>query len=125
MTIEAVADTVTDIARDFTALCKAGKFDQAGEDYWADNVVSLEPFGEGAVTRGIAAVRSKGEAWSHANEINSVAVEGPYVHGDQFLVRFTMDVTQKASGQRVSMDEMALYTLKNGKIVEERFFYGS
>ena len=47
------------------------------------------------------------------------------MHGDQFAVRFTMDVTEKASGQRTRMDEIGLYTLKNGKIVEERFFYES
>ena len=123
MTIDAVADTVADIAKDFTQLCKAGKFEQAGEDYWADSVVSLEPFGEMAVTRGIAAVRRKGETWSHAHEVHGVEVSGPYVHGDQFAVRFHMDVTQKATGERVQMDEIGLYTLKGGKIVEERFFY--
>jgi len=74
MTIEAVADTVADIAKDFTDLLKAGKFDEAGETYWADSVVSIEPFGEGAVTRGIAAVRIKGENWSHDHEVHGVEV---------------------------------------------------
>ena len=49
---------------------------------------------------------------------------GPWINGDQFVVRFTMDVTQKQSGQRIAMDEAALYTIKDGKIAEERFFYG-
>ena len=34
-----------------------------------------------------------------------------------------MDVTQRESGNRIKMDEVALYTVKDGKIVEERFFY--
>ncbi len=50
-------------------------------------------------------------------------VDGPWVNGEQFTVRFTMDVTFKETGQRHTMDEIALYTLKNGKIAEERFFY--
>ena len=50
--------------------------------------------------------------------------EGPFVHGDQFTLRFTMDVTPKG-GARMTMDETALYTVKNGKVVEERFFYGT
>jgi hypothetical protein len=29
------------IAEDLVALCKAGKFDEAGEKYWADDVVSI------------------------------------------------------------------------------------
>jgi len=35
-----------------------------------------------------------------------------------------MDMTPKASGQRMSLDEVGLYTLKDGKIAEERFFHG-
>ena len=31
----------------------------------------------------------------------------------------------KATGQRLSMDEIGLYTVRNDKIVEERFFYGA
>jgi hypothetical protein len=52
-------------------------------------------------------------------------VDGTYVNGDQFVVRFKMDITRKASGQRMTIDEMADYTVKGGKIAEERFFYGS
>ncbi|HEY9216799.1 MAG TPA: nuclear transport factor 2 family protein [Phenylobacterium sp.] len=116
--------TTADIAKDLVALCSAGAFDAAGEKYWADSVLSLEPT-EGGATRGIAQVRLKGEAWTHANEVHSVVVEGPYVHGDQFVVRFKIDQTVKATGQRMQMDEVGVYTLKDGKIVEERFFYGS
>ncbi|TIO37785.1 MAG: ester cyclase, partial [Mesorhizobium sp.] len=37
--------------------------------------------------------------------------------------RFTFDVTPKSTGERVKMDEVGLYTVKNGKISEERFYY--
>ena len=33
-----------DIANDLVALCKAGKFDEAGEKYWADDVLSVRNF---------------------------------------------------------------------------------
>lgn len=32
-------------------------------------------------------------------------------------------MTNKPSGQRFTMDEAALYTVKNGEIVREEFFY--
>jgi ketosteroid isomerase-like protein len=32
-------------------------------------------------------------------------------------------LTPKATGERVTMEEVALYTVKDGKITEERFFY--
>ena len=50
-------------------------------------------------------------------------VEGPYLNGDQFAVRMKMDLTVKESGERITMDEIGLYTVKDGKIAEERFFY--
>jgi ketosteroid isomerase-like protein len=112
------------IAQDFTALCKAGQLDEAGEKYWAPTVVSLEP-GEGDMTRaeGIDALRAKGEWWYGAHDIHSVDVSGPSVNGNQFTVGFKMDITAKETGQRMQMEETALYTVADGKIVEERFFY--
>jgi ketosteroid isomerase-like protein len=115
--------TVQQIAEDLVAMCRAGQFDESGEKYWADDVVSLEPMpGDMARLEGKAAVRGKGEWWYANNEIHGVEVEGPYVHGDQFVVRFKMDLTPKG-GERMQMDEMGLYTVSNGKIAEERFFY--
>ena len=114
-----------DIANDLVALCKAGKFDEAGEKYWADDVLSVEAApGDMAQIRGKDGVRGKGEWWASAHEVHSTEVEGPYVNGDQFVVRFKMDLTQKESGDRIQMDEVGVYTIKNGKIAEERFFYG-
>jgi len=114
-----------DIANDLVALCKAGKFSEAGEKYWADDVLSVEAMpGDMEQMRGKEAARGKGEWWADAHEIHSSEVEGPYVNGDQFVVRFKMDLTQTASGERIKMDEVGLYTVKNGKIAEERFFYG-
>src|SRR5476649_2056941 len=117
--------TTAEIAQDLVALCKAGKFGESGEKYWADDVVSVEPGGPPGmdpVSRGKDAARAKGEWWVNNHETHSVAVEGPYVNGDQFIVRFSMDVTVRDSGQRMKLDETALYTIKNGKIAEERFF---
>ena len=115
--------TVQEIANDLVAMCKRGEFDASGEKYWADDVVSLEPMpGDMARIQGKAGVRGKGEWWYANHEIHGVEVEGPYVHGDQFVVRFKMDLTPKG-GERIQMDEVGLYTIKDGKIVEERFFY--
>ena len=46
------------IAEDFVALCKAGKADEAGERYWADDVVSIEPSGSMPPAHGKTAVLS-------------------------------------------------------------------
>lgn len=112
------------VAEAFTALCKEGRLDEAGERFWAEDVVSLETMpGDFQRTDTKAAARAKGEWWVNAHEVHAFTTEGPLVNGDQFVVRFTMDVTQKETGQRVQMDEVALYTVRDGLIVEERFFY--
>jgi ketosteroid isomerase-like protein len=119
--------TTQDVANDLVALWKEGKFGESGEKYWADDVVSVEagaPGGGDPASRGIDAARGKGKWWSENHDVHGVVVEGPYVNGDQFVVRFKMDMTPKASGERTTMDEMGVYTIKNGKIAEERFFYG-
>ncbi|WP_353217832.1 nuclear transport factor 2 family protein, partial [Sandarakinorhabdus sp.] len=114
--IRAIADHVV-------ALAKAGDFDAIGETYWDDDVISFEAAESPmAVCDGIEAVRAKTAWWSSAHEVHGGDAQGPWVNGDQFTVRFTMDVTVKATGERIPMDEIALYTIDDGLIIEERFF---
>lgn len=112
-----------EIAEEFVALCEAGRFAEAGETFWADDVVSIEPMGAMAVTKGKEAVRAKSEWWAANHEIHEFEVEGPYVNGDQFTVIFEIEVTPKATGERMEMEEIGLYTVRDGRIAEERFFY--
>jgi ketosteroid isomerase-like protein len=114
-----------DIAQDLVSLCKQGKFDEAGEKYWADDVLSVEAMGDAPEARGKAAVRAKGEWWNNTFRVDDLKVEGPYVNGESFIVRFEMSTTNKESGEKASMDETALYRVKDGKIAEERFFYSA
>jgi ketosteroid isomerase-like protein len=68
-------------------------------------------------------VKGKGEWWLANHEIHSASVTGPWPHGDRFVVGFQYDVTNKPSGKRMKMDEVGVYTVRNGKIVREEFFY--
>jgi ketosteroid isomerase-like protein len=116
--------STAEVAKDFTDLLKANDHEGAGQKYNADNIVSYEAMeGPMSICHGKDAVREKGEWWRANNEVHGGSVEGPYVNGDQFVVRFKMDITPKESGQRVSMDEVGVYTVNDGLIVEERFFY--
>lgn len=115
--------TVDEVARAFADLCKADKHLEAGEQFWADDVVSLEAWpGDMARCAGRAAVRAKSDWWYANHEVHSAETFGPYVHGDQFALRFVIDVTPKG-GERLQMEEIGLYSVRNGKVVEERFFY--
>jgi len=113
-----------ELAKDFTELLKRGEDEAAAGKYNAEDIVSYEAMeGPMAVCEGKAAVKQKGAWWVENHEVHSASAEGPYVNGDQFAVRFKFDITPKATGERVTMDEVGLYTVKDGKITEERFFY--
>ncbi len=108
----------------FTDLLKSGDHQEAARRFNAPDIVSLEAM-EGPMARveGAAAVKAKSDWWYGAHEVHSATTEGPYVNGDQFAVRFSLDVTQKENGQRIQMQEIGLYTMRDGKVVEEKFFY--
>jgi ketosteroid isomerase-like protein len=118
MTIQEVADKLVE-------LCSAGKFSEAMELYSPD-IVSMEagaPPGQSRESKGIEAVKGKGEWWSSNHEVHSVVVEGPMVVKSHFAVTFKMDVTFKGTGNRFTMEEIAVYKVVDGKIVYEEFFY--
>ena len=116
--------SIKETAEAFTAMLKAGDHVGAAAKFNADDIVSLEAMdGPMAECRGAAAVKAKSDWWYANNEVHGGTVQGPLVNGNQFLVRFEMDITDKASGNRMQMAETGLYTVKNGKITEERFFY--
>ena len=47
-------------------------------------------------------------AWAESAERHGLQVDGPYVGEDQFAVRFEMDVTPKATAERLQVAEIAL-----------------
>lgn len=118
--------SVAAIAEQYVNLCKAGKFDDALE-LFAENAVSVEAFAPPGVgsreSVGLAAIRAKGDWWAQNHTIHSIRVTGPYPNANRFAVRFELDVTQKSSQQRIQMDEIGLFTVENGKITREEFFY--
>jgi ketosteroid isomerase-like protein len=100
---------------------------EAIRSLYADDVESVEAGEVGGfarVTKGKQAVIEKNDLWGANNEVHSAVTEGPYPHGDsKFAVRFAYDLTNKASGRRMQMDEVAVFTVADGKVVKEEFFY--
>ncbi len=98
---------------------------QIQEEMFADNAVSIEPpHAQGLQTvQGKAAIKKKGESFQQMIEaMHGGYSTDPVVGGNHFSVGMGMDVTLKGAG-RTKMDEIAVYEVKNGKIVKEQFFY--
>jgi ketosteroid isomerase-like protein len=127
MTTAAPTSTAA-VANELVALCRAGRNLDALAKLYSPKIVSIEPVSTEALPAemtGIDAIRQKNEWWFDNNELNSYEVNGPFVGGDQFAVHYLLDTTFKPTGQRSVMTEMALYTVKDGKIVREQFFYNA
>ena len=115
-----------DIARKLVKLCSEGRNAEALDTLFADDAVSVEAMAMSDAppeTKGLEAIKAKGEWWMDNHEIHSASVTGPWPHGDRFIVGYQFDVTNKPSGRRMKMDEAALYHVRDGKIVREEFFY--
>ena len=118
--------TAQDVAQEYVALCKAGKFEQCFDRLFAKDAVSVEavaPPGAERTAKGLEALQEKSKQWADNHIVHQVEVSGPYPLDDRFAVSFMFDVTDKPSGKRMKMDEIGLFSVKNDKITREEFFY--
>lgn len=120
-------DTMT-VAKRLVELCTAGKNLQALDELYNPNIVSIEPHSMPdmpARMEGIEAIRGKNKWWFENHEIHGTTIDGPWPNGDRFIIRMGVDITSKTgpyAGKRMQFEEAALYTVKNGKVVQEEFF---
>ncbi len=118
--------TTQEVANQLVHMCSQGKFEEATNSLYSPDIVSVEPSappGGSRESKGIAAVKAKGEWWTTNHDVHSSVVEGPLIAGPYFAVTFRLDVTFKPQSRRFTLEELAVYRVENGKIVHEEFFY--
>jgi hypothetical protein len=125
-TTEAVM-TTQDVANRFNELAQTGQWDKVQEELYAENAVSIEPAHAAAMgmgnAEGIEAIKQKGKAFNEmVEEMHGGYSTEPVVAGNHFSVAMGMDITMKGMG-RSKMDEIAVYEVRDGKIVKEQFFF--
>ena len=113
------------VAHKFVELCRAGKNFDVMRTMYASNIISVE--GDGKQTAGQGPVIKKSEDWVSDKTFHGETVAGPFFNGanpDQFVVYFTLDITPKATNKRITLEEVAVYTVnQNDKITREQIFY--
>jgi hypothetical protein len=120
--------TLGEIANELVAGCREDRTRQNLDRLYAPDAVSVEAMymGGGRETHGLAGIHGKHDWWEAGFITHGLTVEGPFLHGDdRFSVIFGMDTENKASGERSLGKEVAVYYVKDGKIVREEFFYSS
>lgn len=125
----ATPEQLMQIGQKLVAYNNADKGRECVKDLFAADCVSAEalamPGDESNEIKGVDAILGKHDWWENANEVHSTSAEGPFAHGDdRFCVIYDMDVTDKATGERTQMREIATYYVDDaGKINREEFAY--
>lgn len=118
--------TLQDIADQLVEGCRTGGEYANLTALYDRDAVSVEPAdysGTGRETVGLEGIRGKHAWWAETFETHGTQVQGPFVHGDdRFAVIFGIDATNRQTGERVQMQEVAVYHVADGKIVREEFF---
>src|SRR3954465_6415926 len=112
--------SIQNVATKFVELCRQGKNFDVMRTLYAPNIVSVE--GDGKQTAGQQPVIKKSEDWVSDKTFHGETVAGPFFNGanpDQFTVYFTLDITPNATGKRITLEEVAIYSVKNDRIVRE------
>ncbi len=119
--------SINDVARDFTFMLRQGQYAAARERFWAADVRSIEPHdlpdGIAAEVSGIEAARAKTARWLGSRHIHDLCIDGPFVTGNQFALFLDMMIAGPANGADQPFTEIAIFTVRNGQISEERYFY--
>ena len=118
--------TTQEIATRLVELCRAGQYETAQKELYADNATSTEfsPKTQSLETaEGLEAIVEKGKHFmGMIEEVHGNSVSQAVVSGNYFSVAATFDATLKGMGRQV-MDEICVYKVQDGKIVSEQFFY--
>lgn len=116
--------TTQQIADRLVELCRQEKHPQAQNELYHDDIISIEDKKFNIPhTVGMAAIREKTVEWeASVIKIHSAFVSDPIVTGNYFAVTMENDITFVDKG-RILINEICLYQVCNGKIIQEQFFY--
>ena len=117
--------TTQQVADRMNVLFKENKWNVIHEELYAEDCKSIEP--EKSVglktVQGMAAIKEKGKQFNEmVEEMHGGFVSDLVVGGNFISCAMGMDVTMKGMG-RIQMDEIAVYEVKDGKIISEQFFF--
>ncbi|MEL7006630.1 MAG: nuclear transport factor 2 family protein [Bacteroidota bacterium] len=118
--------TTDEIANKLVQLSREGKYEQIYKELFSDDIESKEPMkhGEWDTAKGMTGIKAKAEKWHEmVEEMIGGEISDPIVAGDHFTCSWKTKVKFRGAPEPVNMDEIAVYEVKNDKIVLEQFFY--
>lgn len=116
--------TTQEIANRLVELSRIGQYDQIYNELFAADAVNIEPEHSNMQSvKGVDAIRQKGVQFNEmVQAMHNSYVSEPLVAGNHITLTMGIDFTAK-DGNRMNMEEVCVYEVKNGKIVKEQFFF--
>jgi hypothetical protein len=116
--------TTQEVANRLVELCRSGQYGQAQDELYAQDVESIEsPSAPVPYVKGYDAVKQKDREFNNmVEEVYGGSVSEPMVAGNFFTLTMSMDVKFKGQ-ERMNMEEVCVYEVRDGKVVKEQFFF--
>jgi 5-methylcytosine-specific restriction endonuclease McrBC GTP-binding regulatory subunit McrB len=122
--------TTIEIANRLVELIRAGEYETAHQELYAQDAISIEnPIYQNdqmsyKESKGMDAIKEKGKQWMDSMEqLFGQGASEPLVIQNGFTITIYFDAIMKGMTERIKMEEIAVYWVKDGKIVREEFFY--
>ena len=118
-----MSNEIASLERELNQMIAAGQAMEAFERFYADDVVmqeNTEPPREGKD----ACRKYEEEFFGNVAEFHEGSLHGSTAQGDRSYSEWIFDVTLK-DGTRMRNHQVAARTWRDGKVVRERFYYGS
>ena len=118
--------SVKEVAEKLVGLCREGNIQACYDQLYSREILSIEPENFNGIqkAKGMAAVMLKlKEVAASVQEVHSTEIGDPIIAGNHFAITWKTVMTNKNSDRKTTVDEIAVFEVENGKIIEEQFFY--
>ena len=117
--------TTQEVANKLVSLCREGKVPDAINELFADDAVNIEMNDSMGPkeTKGKEGILAKAAYFQGTvEEFFGQEISEPIVAGDTFAIAWTIEIKMKGQ-DRMKMQEICVYKVKDGKVISEQFFY--
>jgi hypothetical protein len=116
-------NTINEIAARLVSLVEKHEFLQAYEELFSDHAESIDPMNKNVPLSGLGVLMERERLFLENTDIHDLKVAHPSFAGNYFCVTMSFDFTPKGQERR-KVEELAVYKVENGKIVNQQFFVG-
>jgi hypothetical protein len=116
------------VAEEYVALCRSGAFEEAMARFFAADHIRVESVDMTAPPtemHGVEEMRQRSQEFAAEDEIHGAEIDGPFVGGEMFAVRFSIDSTYRPTGKRTTTRKLDLYTVRHEMIVRSEVYYNT